>query len=780
MRFKQLVTNPYLRGFFLLFLLCMVLITALKIPHVAFETNILSMLPQESGDGVALKMAKNYTESQAKRVVFLLEGKSRDTLCAQAAKLKDAIVQSGLFEEQRMEYWYEYYFPKRAGLLSDKVQKKLENRGSKAFKKEVYKNLFNPVPNPYGSMIQKDPLHIFPTFMSALFTFHDEYEYDNGVVIIPRGDSTAVLLSTMLKGAVFEEQTQTDFNAFVADVHRHEICKGSSLTFTGYITYSDFYLQTAKKESSLIGTLSMVGVTLLILIFFRSITTLFKSIIPILTGLTVGFACVMLLYEKIHIISLTMGICLIGICVDYTFHYLVEYQSSSKAWNSLKGLFSIFPGVTLGVFTSIIGYAVFFLIPYEGLQQIAVFTIAGLITSYGTVLFLLPILFGKKRKESRQAPSSRPILQRYVTLLHRRVGLLCILATILIVMLLGLPKLRFNDSVALFKIDTPDLDQVEEKIKSYYPELSDMQRYVLSDSSEEALLQKLESVELVLASAVDSGQLTGYQVLSQYVPSLKKQKEKRALLDSLFEQDKKTLLPFLTELGIVSNGAGHLYGEDGAMVTLSEWLKDPVSLEHRGLWLGEKSGAFYSVVVLQGLKEKETVLTAITDFSPIDIDTQKGIKTVLESVRKKLFILIPCMYLLILLLLCLRYKPKKSLQITAVPLLVYFFTLALLSLLSFEISIMHLLALNLVLGIGIDYVLFFSETKSHIYRTTTAVILSAVTTLLSFGLLAFSRTPALSAIGTTVIIGIISSLLFAPIIIDKQKLQMVEDDNNVL
>ena len=58
----------------------------------------------------------------------------------------------------------------------------------------------------------------------------------------------------------------------------------------------------------------------------------------------------------------------------------------------------------------------------------------------------------------------------------------------------------------------------------------------------------------------------------------------------------------------------------------------------------------------------------------------------------------------------------------------------------------------LLLGLGVDYGIFLTARPDD-GRTSAAVLFSGVTTMLSFGLLAFSSTPALSSFGLTLLVG---------------------------
>ena len=74
------------------------------------------------------------------------------------------------------------------------------------------------------------------------------------------------------------------------------------------------------------------------------------------------------------------------------------------------------------------------------------------------------------------------------------------------------------------------------------------------------------------------------------------------------------------------------------------------------------------------------------------------------------------------------------------------------------------LALFLVFGIGIDYGLFYAESKKRSPYIYLAIGLSAMTTFLSFGLLSLSATPAIHAFGLTMLSGILTVFVLSPIL----------------
>jgi len=82
------------------------------------------------------------------------------------------------------------------------------------------------------------------------------------------------------------------------------------------------------------------------------------------------------------------------------------------------------------------------------------------------------------------------------------------------------------------------------------------------------------------------------------------------------------------------------------------------------------------------------------------------------------------------------------------------------------LTLFHWMAFMLVLGVGANYAVFLLEGEPHVVHRPGAmyasVLLSAVTALLSFGLLALSSMPALRDFGLTLLLGIGCTALLVP------------------
>ena len=121
--------------------------------------------------------------------------------------------------------------------------------------------------------------------------------------------------------------------------------------------------------------------------------------------------------------------------------------------------------------------------------------------------------------------------------------------------------------------------------------------------------------------------------------------------------------------------------------------------------------------------------------------------------------------LVILVVLVFVTRPRRKILNIGVPVvLAVLLSIASQVLMGDRINLFHILSLLLVAGIGLDYGLFFNRvyhTDEEARRRTHGILISASSTLATFGLLSLSNIPVLEAIGKTVAIGVIACFMFS-------------------
>lgn len=200
-------------------------------------------------------------------------------------------------------------------------------------------------------------------------------------------------------------------------------------------------------------------------------------------------------------------------------------------------------------------------------------------------------------------------------------------------------------------------------------------------------------------------------------------------------------------------------------LTPDDLLKIPASEPWRHLWLGQVGGSYASIVTLSGLSQASFPLLrrAATDIEGVRwVDKLDEISSLLGHYRRYMGWIVLVSYFTVYCLLYPRYR-GATWRVLVPTVLASVTALAFLGLTNQNLQLFHVLALMLILGIGVDYGIFFQE--NPIGRPDIAWLatgLSALGTLLSFGLLGLSKTPALQAFGLTMAIGITTVLLIVP------------------
>ncbi|GAM78131.1 membrane protein [Vibrio ishigakensis] len=189
----------------------------------------------------------------------------------------------------------------------------------------------------------------------------------------------------------------------------------------------------------------------------------------------------------------------------------------------------------------------------------------------------------------------------------------------------------------------------------------------------------------------------------------------------------------------------------------------------RFLYVNTINDKVAGVIALKGVSQSEPIQAyaeASNDLSYLD--KAQEISDLFSQYRVKVMELLLCALSVIAIVLIKRYGVSHALKILLPSLIACLVALACAQVVNSNLNLFNLLALILIIGIGIDYTLFFAE-KAHSPSTLLAITLSAVTTLLSFGLLSLSQTHAIHSFGITVLSGIFVAWLLSPLAINRDK-----------
>ncbi|WCM18984.1 MMPL family transporter [Paraburkholderia bryophila] len=782
------------------------------------QTNLLALLPATEADPVAEQAVDTLASALGDRTVFLVTSKNDAHAKAAARQLGASLRQSGAFGSVTAELppfdlsrIGALYLPYRFGLLTPADRATLSGTVTNAsatpphaapqsasatgaaqqssLHDALAQRIYSPLHGGLTTSLADDPFGWLEHWLSGLPLATSNLELDDNLLVSHRGAATSVLIVATLPGSAYETKTQ---HAELAALARGEQqLKASfpdvSVARTGAVFYAESARSASEHEVHLIGIASLCGIALLMMWVFRSPRLLLLGFVSTALGIVCALAVTMLVFGKLHLLTLVFGASLIGEAVDYSIQYFVVYLGAGRDWDARRGARAVRPALTVALATSLLGYAILMWVPFPALRQIACFAMAGITTAFASVLWLLPALLTRPPKRSPRRLFAAAA--RGLTVWHRTIGgrrAWGVAALLLIVAIPGWLRLTSDDDIHLLIQRDPLLVAQEDKVRDAIGVDNSAQFFVVRGETPELVLQRAEALGTKLdALNGTANQVGSYQSIVQFVPSAKQQSDDRALLAQHVFNDPAALRATLLQAGFkdeVADAWLAAFAKPYTPLTVNTWLAAPWSQPYRHLWLGEvdpAAKAYAAVVIPQGVTPRnEPTLIAIAHGlrGVVFVDKAASVSKLFGAYRVDSGWWLGGALALVLILLVVRYGSKEvrladrlrgGVAVGLPVLLAVGVTLAAFGYAHVPLDLFNWLALMLVLGVGANYAVFLREgclrADADLGAVWTGVLLSSATTLLSFGMLGMSAMPALKSFGATLALGIFVSVLLAPI-----------------
>ena len=540
---------------------------------------------------------------------------------------------------------------------------------------------------------------------------------------------------------------------------------GTQLTVSGPGAFSVEIGGRTAREAGWIGTIDSVIFALLLWLAYRSWKAPLLGGLPLASGGLAGLAAVTLLFDGVHGITVAFGFTLIGVAQDYPIHLFSHQRAGLSPWANARALW---PTLGTGVASTCIAYFTFLVSGVDGLEQLAVFTVAGLGVAALTTRFLLPALIDPSPRD----PAASPRLARLWSHVAKWPRLNSVTYVALCAMAFAIAwwapgAFWQNDLSKLTPVPAPLLAR-DAHLRSEMgaPDV----RYVVAveaPDAERALLA-LEKMQPALDALRGRGAIAAYDSAARYLPSHALQRARQARLPerkalqrsfdaavaaSAFDAD--AFEGFLADVEAARN-APPLSPRD---------LDETPLAASVGSLLLERGDHVTALVSLSGLRDPAAVARAVHAQGGRLLDLKQASESLVAAYRQRVLwaLALASVLLVVTVWIALR-QPRRVLRVLAPMALTTLLILAVLRGSGIELNLFHLVALILAAGLGLDYALFFDhagDERDEQLRTLHALIVCSLTTLLVFSLLALSSITVLRAIGTTVALGVLCNFVLA-------------------
>lgn len=586
-------------------------------------------------------------------------------------------------------------------ILSPESATIIESGGGEKILSEAKRKILSP----YRASIfkvSKDPFFLLEEYVKSLLEYGGGWKMSDGFLEKEEGGKfyAAAILNTLnLTDAELESKIENLENLKNKDL---EVYKSGARIHS---------LKASKKSKSEINFLSAVSLTLVFALGYWAFGTA-KIFLPMAISLCSSFvialATLVFFFDKPHVCVLIFATSLIGLSVDYSYHYF----SACKKFSPEDAFKSIEKPLNKTLATTLVCFAVLYFSSLDLLKEISVFSIAGLISSYLFVRFFYPLIVKKLKPDFKQSVLKIPT---------PKLGRLKNIAVIALVSasLAGLIFAKFKTQATDLYVPDKDLLLQEKSVSEIFKD-TEKKLAIIKGSSIDGILTCEENV--------------GASGISRFIPSLNRQEKNKRLIESLYEKYADKLQK--------SIGANKKFEMPKGQKPLKiEDLKGTLFEDAVSSMLHGENGSWTAIIPVDKNEN-----CALETFSPPEF-----LNGIFDSYMKSSAALIAASFLALAAMFVLVFR-RSFLKLILPVVLSAGLPIFIFWILGANVNLFHILALFILMGLGIDYSIFHYSNNSTL--TKNAVFISFATSIIGFGALAFTSFKAISSIGEMLALGL--------------------------
>ena len=736
------------------------------------DSNLYSVLP-DAAEFKNVSEAENALSARsARNLTVLLGHESFDEAKAAAESLDSAFASDSALAETRlkvdestMQQMRDFFFEYRYVLQGHDVRALLKNDDAAAIRELALQKVYGAFSLADLTRLQEDPF-LLGAESFDYFTFHSpmmagRFSLRDGVLAAE--DSSVVYV--MWSAALAEGTSSMASDGHVLqrldrvldslqDVHKGLRVEKSGVPFHSYESSKN-----AQSEVAWISGVSVVAILLLLLWVFRSPLPIVCTLASIGVAVCAALSGTWAIFGSIHVFTFVFGTSVIGVSIDYAIHFFTERHN-------------IFKGLLLGFMTTELSYVALTFAQFPLLRQMAVFSIIGLASSFATIMLLFPNLPLPVRQDTLPTRLPGKFLAVYESLdriVAHRFAKVALLVVAIVALVPGILQLDIHTDMRSLYAMSDSLKR-SESLNARLNNLGISANYLIVEGeSVEELLQNEERLAQRLEGAKADSLVSGYLATSTYIPSIATQRETFGGVQKLFQSSAYTEL--LADLKLDSASGvtpDRPSGGDAepapAYLTPDSKLPGSFNSIIDMLWIGKVGDRFYSAVfplhVASGFDVQKVAEGMPGVFA---VSKMENVNATLTALSRLALLLVGAAYLVVVIVLALVYGFRQAIKVIRAPVIACLFIAAAFGYFGISFNFFAIVGVILTLGIGIDYTLFFKEGGSRNLKTTLAVMLSAATTLFSFGTLSLSSFVPVSTFGLSVLLGILCCFLLSPL-----------------
>ena len=748
------------------------------------STDITAFLAEEE-DAELAAISGELADSELTRAWILTiggEGVDESEILQAASELRSRLGEHpevSWVQESRIDdgkVFADLYFPRRFYFASDRPEQELPGRlsdeGLAASAQELIHQFSLPKAGLVKLFARADPLMLFSAIVRRLSAgASDDLRPVQDHLLTADGEAVLFLAT---EHSPFDSAAMAPLAAAIGEAEEAvNAAHGGKLVIEeSAVARHALAAETSiRSDVTRISTISTIALLAVFLLMFRRLRLVLLVMMPLGVGVLAALAATLLLFGSVHGLTLAFGATLIGVAIDYPVHFLNHHMLDPDPAGPGGSMRRIWPGLRLGALTTVAGFIGLAWTSFPGLREMAVFACVGVLAALLSSRFLLPELIPRVADPGRVQRAAAAACARLLGTFGRSRRLLAALLLVVVgVTAGGLSQIQFVDDIRAFsQIDASILEE-DERVRERVSRM-DAGRFVIAlGDDDEAALVANDEVFQRLRRAKSEGELTGFRSLHTFLWSADLQRRSFNVLhgeDDLAGRLDRAYAAAGFNSELLTKFTEDLDGPQPAPLTFADLQNSPLAGAVRSFRV-DLDGRVGIVTMVRGVRDGSALAARLADLQGVHyFDQARAMATAYGRYRQRTIELVLVGLVAVFVMIAVRYRRLRLVLAAFLPaVLAAAATLALLSLAGISLHLLHIVALLLVLSMGVDYGIFLVESRDQpkgLAASVLSVVLAALSTVLAFGLLGMSTYPALEALGLTIGVGVLLSLVLAPL-----------------
>lgn len=781
---NHIINFFYVKRFYFIVLLFTSLgIFTLGINKITFNENIFSALPKGNSFSKFTKLIDKGGLSNQVVLSLNIDSDDFDEITSIISDslthytgnyLKDIIIERPEVERDVYNYFYNNFPIFIDGNYYQNIENKIQKDSIGILLSAAQRNLLAPEGLFVREFILNDPISISAIFFKDL---NKESNFSNITVengFVFNEDKNKLLMTAKTTFNVSDNKKNIALyhalNSFKESWNVHY--PDHQFDYFGTFQIAAENSIQVKKDTYLTLFITLVIILLILFIFYRKILIPLYFMFPLIFGGMFALGMIGYFKSEISGISIATGAVVFGIILDYSFHFFTHLQHTKSIKKTIS---EISAPLLTGGFTTIMAFGALIFTNSVVLQDFGLFAALSLSGAAFFTLIGLPIIlklvhFNYEDRSRKNITFNFAISDRY------RKPFIIVIIALTGVFLYFAFDIQFDGNLDNLSFHNQDLKDREEELMGINPEIekklflfAEAKTYDEATLSNHNLYLKIKELQL-------NGKIKSSFSAAKFIVPDSIAKYRLNHWENFWLNRKEN---FVTKFNHSSDSLGF---NKVAFNSFKEWISlqtvaiDDYQYIFKTLGLtdlvhqNKNRTSFITTVVVNNEYVKEVQhelmkVSGVTTFNRSEVATE-----LLSSVKDDFNYILLVSSLLVFISLLIIYGRIEMALFTFLPMVIsWIWILGIASIFSLKFNFVNIVIATFIFGLGDDFSIFVTDGLLHKYKHkkntlksyNTAIILSALTTMVGTGVLFFAKHPAIHSVSVISVLGILCILLIS-------------------